>query len=701
MKNQTAFLFLITLFLIFPSIAISQEQEDKYIWLEEVEGEKSLDWVNDHNKKTIDILENQPEFKSIYDKNLEIYNSKDRIAYPSIKGDYVYNFWQDGEHKRGIWRRTSMDEYSKESTKWETVLDLDKLSKDEDEIWAYKGATFLYPTYNLCLISLSRGGSDAVEIREFDLQKKEFVKDGFFLPQAKGSASWINKNTLMVNTNFGEGTTTTSGYPRIAKEWKRGTPLSEAAILFEGKESDVAAGGYISNTPERQYIGFYRAVTFYTSQAFALENNKLVKLEIPDDASFQGVFKGQMLLELKSDWDIKGNKYKQGTLMSIDYNKFLSGDRNFTVIYLPDEFSSLVSVQNTKNFLLLNKLTNVKSELHKYYLKDGKWESEKIKAPDFGTINVSATDESSDQYFFSFRNFLIPTTLYYVANDSDAIKKVKSLPEYFDSSNFEVKQYEVASKDGTKIPYFLVYSKDVKFDGTNPTLLNAYGGFEISKRPFYSGTIGSSWLERGGVFVLANIRGGGEFGPKWHQAGLKENRQRVYDDFFAVSEDLIKRKITSPEHLGIMGGSNGGLLVGVAYTQRPDLYNAVLCQVPLLDMKRYNKLLAGASWMGEYGNPDIPEEWAYIKKYSPYQNLSASKEYPKVFFTTTTHDDRVHPGHARKMAAKMEEQNHDFFYFENTEGGHGSGVTNEQRAFSTSLQYTYLLKMLKSTGVKN
>ena len=701
MKNQTTFLFLITLFLIIPSYSIAQEQEDKFIWLEEVESEKSLDWVNSQNKKTIDVLENHPEFQSIYDKNLKIYNSKDRIAYPSIKGNYIYNFWQDGEHKRGIWRRTSMDEYSKKSPKWEIVLDLDKLSKDEDEIWAYKGAAFLYPTYDLCLLSLSRGGSDAVEIREFDLKEKEFVKDGFFIPQAKGSASWINKNTLMVNTNFGEGTTTTSGYPRIAKKWKRGTPLSEATTLFEGEENDVAAGGYVSNTPERQYIGFYRAVTFYTSEAYAIENNKLVKLEIPEDASMHGVFKNQMLLELKSDWDVAGNNYKQGALMSIDYNKFLSGDRDFTVIYLPDEFSSLVSVQNTKNFLLLNKLTNVKSELHKYHFKDDNWKSKKVKAPDFGTVSVSATDDSSDQYFFTFRNFLIPTSLYFVADKGDNINKVKSLPEYFDSSNFEVKQYEVASKDGTKIPYFLVYSKDMKLDGTNPTLLNAYGGFEVSRRPFYSGTIGASWLEKGGVYVLANIRGGGEFGPKWHQAGLKENRQRVFDDFFAVSEDLIKKKITSPEHLGIMGGSNGGLLVGVAYTQRPDLYNAVLCQVPLLDMKRYNKLLAGASWMGEYGNPDIAEEWTYIKKYSPYQNLSESKNYPKVFFTTTTHDDRVHPGHARKMAAKMEEQNHDFFYFENTEGGHGSGVTNEQRAFSMSLQYTYLLKMLKSTTVKN
>ena len=365
-KKSIYLLLLIVVYLITPNFIVSQEKEDKYIWLEDVDSEKSLEWVNTQNKKTIEILKNQPEFQNIYDKTLKIYNSKDRIAYPSIKGKYIYNFWKDGMHKRGIWRRTLIAEYFKNSPNWETVIDFDVLSKDEHEKWAYKGATFLYPENDLCMVSLSRGGSDAVEIREFDLKKKEFVKNGFFVPQAKGSVSWIGKNTLIVNSDFGEGTTTTSGYPRIAKKWMRGTPLSEAVTLFEGKENDVSAGGFVSNTPERQYIGFYRAITFYTSQIFVMENNQLVKLEIPEDASFDGVFKGQILIELKSDWNIAGNNYKQGALLSIDYDKFIKGERNFNVVYQPDEFSSLVSVQNTKYFLLLNQLTNVKSELHKY-----------------------------------------------------------------------------------------------------------------------------------------------------------------------------------------------------------------------------------------------------------------------------------------------------------------------------------------------
>ncbi|HEM49192.1 MAG TPA: S9 family peptidase, partial [Caldithrix sp.] len=413
-----------------------------------------------------------------------------------------------------------------------------------------------------------------------------------------------------------------------------------------------------------------------------------------EDAQLDGFFKNQMLVELKSDWLVEDNTYKQGALLSVDFDKFINGDRNFQVIYEPDERSSLGSVSNTKDFILLNKVTNVRSELIKSKFIDGQWTMEKVKAPDFGSIGIATADDFSNQYFFTFTNYLEPSSLYYVSDDQQ-IKKVKSLPHFFGSSKFQVEQYEAKSKDGTMIPYFIVFAKDMKLDGSNPTLLYGYGGFEISMRPRYSATIGNSWLEMGGVYVVANIRGGGEFGPKWHQAALKENRQLAYDDFHAVAEDLIKRKITSPEHLGIEGGSNGGLLVGVAFTQRPDLYNAVVCAAPLLDMRRFNKILAGASWMGEYGNPDVPEEWAYISKYSPYHNLDKSKKYPKVLFTTTTRDDRVHPGHARKMSARMTDMGIDNFYFENTEGGHGAGVTNEQRAFMTAVEFTYLHKMLK------
>lgn len=694
MKGNICFMLYFLAFFSVASFVYAEEQEDSYLWLEEIEGKKALEWVHAHNERTTGTLKSHPEFNKINRKIIEILNSKDRIAYPSIRGEYVYNFWQDAANERGILRRALLTDYIGNTPQWETVLDLDCLSKEEDEKWAFKGASFLYPEFERCMLRLSRGGSDAVVIREFDLLKKEFVKTGFSLPEAKGYVSWIDKDTLIASTNFGKGSTTTSGYPRIIKVWKRGTPLSEAKILYEGEDTNVAVSGYIDHTPERQYIIVSREMTFYTSRIFILEQDRLIKLDIPEDSQFHGFFRNRMLIELKSDWAIDEKTYNQGSLISIEYDKFLRGDRNFRVIFEPDSLSSLAEISKTAKGLLINRLTNVSSELYEYTLNNNEWISRKIGIPDYGAVSIISNDEFSGRYFISYENFLTPVSLFF-ADDDKKLIKIKSLPNFFNSDGFEVMQMEAMSTDNTKIPYFVVIPKDTRLDGSNPTLLYGYGGFEISMQPGYSATIGSSWLEKGGVYALANIRGGGEFGPKWHRAALKENRQRSFDDFIAVSEDLIKRKITSPNHLGIMGGSNGGLLVGAAFTQRPDLYNAAVCSVPLLDMKRYNKLLAGASWMAEYGNPDMPEEWQYIKKYSPFHNISAAERYPKVFFTTTTRDDRVHPGHARKMAAKMEDLGHDFFYFENTEGGHGAGVTNEQRAFMTSLEFTYLLMMLR------
>jgi len=695
MKTRLTLLTVILSFLFTAQQVYSQDETDAYLWLEEVDSEEAINWAKEHNKATLTVLKDHPAFQELYDKNLEVYNSDERIAYPTIRGNYVYNFWQDDNNERGLWRRTTIEEYKKESPVWEVLLDIDVLSEEESEKWVYKGASGLYPDYNLYMVRLSRGGGDAVVMREFDVNTKHFVKDGFYLPEAKGSVSWKDENTLIVSTDFGEGTTTESGYPRISKLWKRGTELSKAETLFEGKVTDVGVWSYVVNTPERDYFVVSQGVTFYTSNNYVIENGELIKLDIPEDADLNAFFKNQMIVELKSDWVVGANTFKQGSVISIDYNKFLNGDRNFDVIVVPDERSSIQSVSNTKNFLLVNKLTNVRSELYKYFLVEGGWQNEKVKTPDYGSISITTTDENSDLYFITYNSFLIPTSLYFVSDGNGEITKVKSLPEFFDGSNFLVEQFEAASTDGTLIPYFIVHAKGIELDGTNPTLLYGYGGFEISMRPRYSATIGYAWLERGGVYVVANIRGGGEFGPKWHQAALKENRQIAYDDFISVAEDLINRKVTTPGHLGIMGGSNGGLLVGAVFTQRPELFNAVVCRVPLLDMQRYNKLLAGASWMGEYGDPDIPEEWEFIKKYSPYHNLKEETNYPKVFFNTSTRDDRVHPGHARKMVAKMEGMGYEVFYYENIEGGHAAATTNQQRAFTNALIFSYLILQLQ------
>ncbi len=692
MKNAITSIFAVTV--LFSSFFA--QENDPYLWLEEVDGVKAHEWINNQNKATFDQLSNEKEYKSIYSKTLEILNSTDRIVSPIIIGNYIYNYWTDKDHIRGIWRRTPKDLFMQGSPNWEVLLDLDLLSKNENIDWVFAGFDGLYPNYNRFIIQLSKGGGDAVEVREFDVTKKQFIKDGFTLKESKSDIGYLDENTLIVSTDFGEGTMTTSGYPNQVKLWRRGTLLKDAQFIYEGNLNDVNTSGYTLRDGGKNYFLIDQKTTFYTSKTFLWQNNKLISIDIPDDAQIATLHNDQLILTLKSDWKIEEQTFKQGAIVSLNFTKLINGKKEIQLVYMPDEHSSISGITSTKNKLLITILNNVKSELYIYNFTSAKWSSVKVNAPDYGTISIGSTDDLSDNYFFYYQNFVTPTTLYFADAESGIIKSIKSLPAFFDGSKYKVEQFKAKSKDGTLIPYFVVSSKSIELNSKNPTLLYAYGGFEISLEPHYAASIGSAWLDKGGVYVLANIRGGGEFGPKWHQAGLKENRQNVFDDFYAISEDLIARKITCQKNLGIMGGSNGGLLMGVALTQRPDLYNAVVCQVPLLDMKRFNKLLAGASWMGEYGNPDISEEWAYIQKYSPYHNLKNGVKYPEVFFTTSTRDDRVHPAHARKMAAKMSEMGYKIFYYESTEGGHAGATTNEQKAKLVTMEYVYLWMKLKN-----
>ncbi len=690
MRNKLSFAFLVALFAA--TICIAAD-EDPYLWLEEVEGEKALAWAKERSAADTAVIEAVPEFGEFHEKLLEIYNSRDRIPTPGIRGAWVYNFWRDADHVRGIWRRTFLDEYVKESPAWETVLDLDALAEAENENWVWKGASCLAPEYRHCLLTLSRGGADAAVRREFDASAKAFVEDGFFVPEAKARVGWKDENTLWIGTDFGEGSLTTSGYPRFVREWKRGTTLDEATTIFEGSVDDVAVGAYSIHTPEGRYDIVYKTPEFFRGTYFMILGERLVKLDIPDDASLQGLFKDQLLLTLRSDWTVGDTTYPQDALLAIDLDDFLAGDRSFELLFEPSERVSLDGVTYTLNYLLMTTLDNVRGRLYRLTLGDEGWITEEVKLPGMGTIAIGSTGDFDDSFFFTYTDFTTPSSLYLVRDDG-APEQVKSSPAWFDTDGMSVVQYEATSPDGTKIPYFVFMPKGFEADGANPTLLYAYGGFEVSRKPRYSGSKGFAWVERGGVYVLANIRGGGEFGPKWHQAAMKEKHQNNFDDFIAVAEDLIKRKITSSEHLGIMGGSQGGLLVGGSFVQRPELFKAVVCQVPLLDMKRYNKLLAGASWMAEYGNPDT-DDWEYIKTWSPYQNLDPKKDYPKVFFWTNTRDDRVHPAHARKMVAKMTDMDKPVYYYENTEGGHGSGANLNQRAYTDALQYAYLWMMLR------
>ncbi len=689
MKNSTLLILFVSFLTLQTAALYSQEQaeEDPYLWLEEVESEKSLDWVKEQNKNSEQILTSNPLYENLQKRYLEVYNDKDKIAYPNIVGDYVYNLWQDEKYERGLWRRMLTKDYLKNNSNWETLIDLDALSEKEGKKWVYAGATFLEPANDICIVALSDGGTDQDELREFNVKSKKFVANGITFPSSKGGVSWINKNKVLVARDFGEGSMTTSGYPSQIKLMDRNGSMDEAKLIFKTDTTNLGAFPASFYDNNKQYIFIYEAISFYESNLFFLVDNQLKQITYPKDAEFAGFYSGSLIVSLQSDWNINDTVYKKGTLLSMNLQDNLNGKVKVKTIYQPNDRSSFVSVSTSKDFIVVNSMENVQNKLYKYTLNNDEWSAEKINAPEFGSIYLTSSNNQTNDYFFRFSNFITPTTLYH--STGTEIKPVKKLKNFFKTDNLEVKQFNATSKDGTKIPYFIVHQKDLQYNGKNPTMIYAYGGFNASSQPNYSSTIGIGWLEQGGVYVLANIRGGGEFGPSWHQAAMKEKRQNAYDDFYAVSEELIAKKITSADHLGAFGWSNGGLMAGVVFTQRPDLYKAVVVGAPLLDMKRYSKLLAGASWMGEYGNPDIPEEWAYIKKYSPYHNVSKDKEYPEVYFVTSTKDDRVHPGHARKMAAKMKDMGHPYIYHETIEGGHGAASTNAQQAEMWSSIYTY------------
>ncbi len=666
--------------------------DDPYLWLEEVEGEKALEWVKERSAEDTAELEDVPEFDPIHDQLTEILNSRDRIPYVGMRGEWLYNFWQDEDHVRGVWRRTFLDSYVTDDPVWETVLDVDALALSEDENWVWKGGFSLPPDHRRAMVVLSRGGGDASVYREFDLVTREFVTGGFEVPEAKSRVSWRDENSLWVGTDFGEGSLTDSGYPRVVKLWHRGTPLSEAETVFAGEKTDVAVGAYSVHAPEGRYDIVYRTPEFFRGIYYLLLDGHLVHLDVPADVDLQGIFQRRLLLSLRSDWTVGGATYPQDALLAIDLDRFLAGARDFEVLFEPGPRVSFGGVRTTQNHLLMTTLDNVRGRLYRLTPGDGTWQREEIAMPGLGTVGMGATSDEHDTFFFTYTDYLTPSSLFLVREGAEP-EKIKTTPEWFDTAGMQVEQYEAESADGTMIPYFVFMPDGFEPDGESPTVLYGYGGFEVALRPSYSATVGTAWVERGGVYVVANIRGGGEFGPRWHQAALKENRQRAFDDFIAVAEDLIDRRITSPEHLGIMGGSNGGLLVGAVMVQRPELFEGVVCQVPLLDMKRYNKLLAGASWMAEYGDPDT-DDWQFIKEWSPYQNVAQAADYPRAFFYTSMRDDRVHPGHARKMVKKMDDMGHDVYYYENTEGGHGMAANLKQRAYMWALTYAYLWKTL-------
>jgi prolyl oligopeptidase len=683
------------------------EQPDNYTWLEDIHGERQLAWVKKENERTAAVLEKDTYFAPLEAEALKVRESPDRLPRPEFRNGAIYNTWRDAEHVRGIVRRTTLRDYLTAEPKWETVLDYDALSKTDKQSWVGEGLTCLEPENELCLVQLSAGGEDAETLREMDLKTGNFVPDGFVLPRGKQAVTWVDKNTLLIARDWGPGTMSEAGYPITIRRWKRGQPLQSAQEVFRG---DIKDNGY-GNDPIVFVDGQgHRAVIVQRSlSTFAHENYLLLpdgakKLALPLKARVTGLVSGQLLVTLDEDWTPQGQttEIAGGSVIALELAAIQKEPtrQKPAAVFAPTAQEFEQFSMTTKSQLILATLEHVQQRAYVYTVgSDGNWTRKRLPVPDNLTIKSGTASHTDDLFFLGLEGFLTPPSLWLGDAANGSFAAAKSQKPQFDASDNVVEQLEATSKDGTKVPYFAVHRKDMQLDGSNPTLLTAYGGFEVANTPSYSPVVGKLWLEHGGVYVLANIRGGGEFGPAWHEAGLKTRRQRIYDDFYAVAQDLVTRKITSSRRLGIIGGSNGGLLMGVAFTQHPEMWTAVVIQVPLLDMLGYEHLSAGASWVGEYGSVSVPQERAFLASISPYNQLRPDVNYPEPLIFTTTKDDRVGPVHARKFAARLEEFHKPFFYDEITEGGHGEGADNKQAARTDAEYFTYLMmKLMDANG---
>ncbi len=679
------------------SVGLALAGADPFLWLEDIGGRRALAWVQQQNSRSLQRLTHDARYPEAYRNAQAILEDRSRIPYGALRGGYVYNFWQDDQHIRGLWRRTPLASYESASPDWETLLDVDALAKAEGRNWVYQGVDCQPDNGPRCLISLSDGGLDAQVVREFDQRSRSFVTDGFTLPQAKSEVTWKDADTLLVATDFGERTLTESGYPYVIKEWRRGQPLSAAREIFRGEVKDVAASpARLDGDRGEHLLVLARARTFFSTDYLRVDPaaDSLQAMTLPPKVELQGISHGELLFLIRQDWQIGGHTFRTGSLLSMPLSALTAAQPSIREVLVPGPRDSIEQVAVTHSGVLVALYSNVKGRLLRLQFTEPSWIATDIALPANGSVGIASADEHSDTAFVTYEDFLQPATLYQVAVQTAQAQPIKHLSQKFDADRFTVEQLNATSRDGTQVPYFVVRSRNFVADGAAPTLLYGYGGFSVSMLPGYLGTTGKLWLEKGGVYVLANIRGGGEFGPAWHEAGLKTHRQVVYDDFIAVATDLIARRISSPRRLGIEGGSNGGLLMGVMLTQRPELFHAAVVQVPLLDMLRFDKLLAGASWVDEYGSPQVPQERAWLERMSPYQNLHFRSDYPEIFLLTSTKDDRVHPGHARKYAAKLESLHLPFLYYENTDGGHSAAADLRERARRVALEFVYLSQRL-------
>ncbi|CAM3870064.1 prolyl oligopeptidase family serine peptidase [Smaragdicoccus niigatensis] len=660
---------------------------DPYLWLEDITADAALEFARERNA-VVDAKFGNPALR---DQILDLLNTDTRIPYPTRRGEWLYNFWRDADHERGIWRRTTFEEYRKPDPEWDVILDVDALAAADDENWVWAGAAVLRPSQSRALIHLSRGGGDAIVIREFDMATRSFVDDGFTVPEAKTRISWIDEDTVYIGSDFGEGSLTDSGYPRFAKKWHRGTPLTDAETVFEAEPSDVSCSAGYDRTPGYESHYVVRSSDFFNADIYLLTDAGLTKLDVPTDASVDW-HKDWMTVRPKTAWTTGGRTFDEGSLVVTRLSEFLAGKREFEVLFAPDAHTSYAGSGWTANHLLLTTLHDVHTQLHVCTPGDNGWTIEAMPTGErMTTTSIAGLDplDGGDEFLLQSTGFTLPPALFEAAVGTEP-KLLKQSPEFFDATGMVTEQFFAVSDDGTEVPYFVTRKAGI----SGPTIMGGYGGFENSLVPAYTGISGVAWLSKGGISVSANIRGGGEYGPNWHNQARREGRHFAFEDFAAVAKDLVARGITTHEQLGASGGSNGGLLIGVMLTRYPELFGALVCRVPLLDMRRYHKLLAGASWIGEYGDPDNPDDWKFLSEYSPYQHVDAGRAYPPVLMTTSTRDDRVHPGHARKMVARLEETGHEIWYYENIEGGHGGAANNEQAAYSSALAFEFFEQKL-------
>ena len=666
--------------------------DDPRLWLEEVTGTEALEWAEAHNDTSLAEFRDDM-FEQMRTESLAILDTDTRIPYVRRRGGHLYNFWRDAANPRGLWRRTTLASYRTANPEWDVIIDVDKLAEADGQSWVWGGADVIEPDLSRALIVLSPGGSDAVTVREFDMATRTFVDDGFQLPEAKIRLAWEDHDTLLVGTDFGPDSLTDSGYPRMVKRWRRGQPLAEAATVFTGAPDDVVVSMSVSREPgyERTFIA--RHIDFYNKEIYQLRGDELIRLDTPTDASLLA-HREWLLIELRTDWFTGARTYAAGSLLAARYADFIDGtcdlNTDLAVVFEPDAHSCLHQFAWTRDKLVIISLVDVASRVE--IVTPGTWERQPVpEIPANTNAVIAAADPFGDEIFLDYSGFDSPSRLLHGAAGGP-LSEIKSAPSFFDADGLTVVQHFAKSDDGTAVPYFVVRNGDV--EGPAPTLLGGYGGFQVSSTPAYDGILGRLWLSRGGTYVMANIRGGGEYGPGWHTQSQRAGRHKCFEDFAAVARDLVARGITTEAKLGARGGSNGGLLMGVMLTRYPELFGALVCQVPLLDMKRYHLLLAGASWIAEYGNPEDPAEWEFLSKYSPYQNISAHRAYPPVLITTSTRDDRVHPGHARKMVAALEELQKPVWYYENIEGGHAGAADNAQTAFKCALVFSFLRRTL-------